>query len=78
MKDLWGYGVYEWWSLGIKERAFETGRSDCRCLGIDGEVIPKINWYPEDEKIGVFGDNRTDDLYNSQTESKWEAQASTK
>jgi hypothetical protein len=40
--------------------------------------IPKINWYPEDERIGVFGDNRTDDLYNSQAESKWEAQASTK
>ena len=78
MKDLWVYGGYEWWNLGIKERAFETDMSDCRRLGIDGEVIPKINWNPEDERIGVFRDNRTDDLYNSQAESKWEAQASTK
>lgn len=36
MKDLWVYGGYEWWNLGIKERAFETGMSDCRRLGIDG------------------------------------------
>jgi hypothetical protein len=40
--------------------------------------ISKINWNPEAERIGVFRDNRTDDLYNSQTGSKWEAQASTK
>lgn len=77
MKNLWVYGGYEWWNLGITERAFETGISDCRRLGIDGG-ISKINWNPEDERIGVFRDNRADDLYNSQTESKWEAQASTK
>jgi len=70
MKDLWGYGGYGRWNLGIKERASETRMSDCRRLGIDGEVIPKINWNPEGERIGVFKDNRPDALYNSQAESK--------
>ena len=41
MKDLWVYGGYEWWNLGIKERAFEPGMSDCRQLGIDGGVYQR-------------------------------------